>query len=89
MLIQINTNIVATTKDLILVQSFHLQMEALKNGIIFRADMSPYVHIANKDKGILLILVKGPKLTAGAAEVTVSYLLMLHKYENSKQNNLK
>ena len=64
-------------------------MEALKNSIIFRADISPYVHIANKNKGILLILVKGPKLTAGAAEVTVSYLLMLQKYENSKQNTLK
>ena len=64
-------------------------MEALKNSIIFRADISPYVHISNKNKGILLILVKGPKLTAGAAEVTVSYLLMLQKYENSKQNTLK
>ena len=45
---------------MILVQNFHLQMEALKkNVIIFGVDMSSSVHIDNKGKYIL-ILSEGP-----------------------------
>ena len=51
MLIQENTDIAATTYDLILVQNFHLQMETWgKNVIIFRADLSSFVHIDNRNK---------------------------------------
>ena len=59
-----------------------------KSVIIFGADMSSSVHIDNKNKGVL-ILVKGPTLTAGATEATVSYLLMLQKSKKSKQKTLK
>ena len=46
MLIQINTNIVATTLGLILDQNFHLQMGA---------DMSPSLYIDNNNKDILIL----------------------------------
>ena len=49
MLIQINTNIVATEQDLIIVQNFYLQTEAWKES----------VHVYNKNKDIL-ILGEGP-----------------------------
>ena len=49
MLIQINTNIVATEQDLIIVQNFYLQMEAWKES----------VHVYDKNKDIL-ILGEGP-----------------------------
>ena len=60
MLIQMNTNTVAMVKDLILIQNFHLQMEAWgKNTIIFGVDMRSSEHINNKNKNIL-ILREGP-----------------------------
>ena len=49
MLIQINTNIVATEQDLIIVQNFYLQTAAWKES----------VHVYNKNKDIL-ILGEGP-----------------------------
>ena len=49
MLIQINTNIVATEQDLIIVQNFYLQTEAWKES----------VHVYDKNKDIL-ILGEGP-----------------------------
>ena len=59
MLIQINTGKATTAQDLILVENFHLQIEALKKIIIFGADISSSVHIDNNTKDIL-ILVEGP-----------------------------
>ena len=59
MLIQINTNIVATAWDLILVQNFHLQIEAFEKNTIFGVDMRTSVHTDNKNKDIL-ILGEGP-----------------------------
>ena len=44
-------NLAATAQDLILVQNFHLQMDAWKNG----ADMSSSWHIDNKNKDILIL----------------------------------
>ena len=45
---------------MIVVQNFYLQMEAWeKNVIIYGADMSSFVHIDNKNKGVL-ILGDGP-----------------------------
>ena len=56
MLIQINTNMVATATDLILVYKFHSQMEACqKNLIIFGGDMNSFVHSNNKKKDILML----------------------------------
>ena len=49
MLIQVNTNIVATEQDLIIVQNFYLQTEAWKES----------VHVYDKNKDIL-ILGEGP-----------------------------
>ena len=59
MLIQINTGKATTSQDLILVENFRLQVEALKKIIIFGADISSSVHIDNNTKDIL-ILVEGP-----------------------------
>ena len=59
MLIQINTNIVATTKDLILVQNFIYRWKHENKVITFGADISASVHINNKNKNIL-ILGEGP-----------------------------
>ena len=56
MLIQTNTNTMFTAWDLILVQNFYLQMEAMeKNVIIFGTDMSSSVHVDNKGKYILIL----------------------------------
>ena len=45
-----------TAWDLILVQNFYLQMEAMeKNVIIFGTDMSSSVHVDNKGKYILIL----------------------------------
>ena len=52
-LTKMNTNVVPTAQDLILVQNFHLQMEMWgKNVIIIRADMGSSVHIDDKNKVI-------------------------------------
>ena len=52
-LTKMNTNVVPTAQDLILVQNFHLQMEMWgKNVIILRADMGSSVHIDDKNKVI-------------------------------------
>ena len=59
MLIQINTGKATTAQDLIFVENFHLQIEALKKIIIFGADISSSVHIDNNTKDIL-ILVERP-----------------------------
>ena len=59
MMIQINTSILATAQDLILVQNFYLQMKALAKMSIFVADMSLSANIDNKGKDIL-VLCKGP-----------------------------
>ena len=60
MLIQMNTNTVAMAKDLILIQNFHLQMEAWeKNTIIFGVGMRSSEHIDNKNKNVF-ILWEGP-----------------------------
>ena len=59
MLIQINTNIVATTKDLILVQNFIYRWKHENKVITSGADISASVHIDNKNKNIL-ILGEGP-----------------------------
>ena len=56
MLIHTNTNTMFTAWDLILVQNFYLQMEAMeKNVIIFGTDMSSSVHVDNKGKYILIL----------------------------------
>ena len=55
MMIQINTNLVPTAQNLILVQNFQLQMEAWENGITFGADMASSAHIDNKNKYILIL----------------------------------
>ena len=47
MVIQKNTNIVATTYDLILVQNFHLQIKAGKKCHFFGAEIRSSVHIDN------------------------------------------
>ena len=76
-----------------------------KNVIIFGADMSSSVHVDNKEKDILILgegptqQLDDTTLTAEAKypinftqsmmEATVSYLLMLQKYINSKQKTLK
>ena len=49
----------ATAYDFILVQNFHLQMEAWGKNDIFGADMTSSVHIDNKNKDIS-ILGEGP-----------------------------
>ena len=49
----------ATAWDLILVQNFHLQIEAFEKNTIFGVDMRTSVHTDNKNKDIL-ILVEGP-----------------------------
>ena len=59
MLIQINTNIVAMAKDLILVQNFIYRWKHGKKVITFGADISSSAHIDNKNKNIL-ILGEGP-----------------------------
>ena len=77
MLIQINTNTVATAKDLILIQNFNLQMG--KKVIIIGADMTLSVHVDNKNKDIL-ILAEGPAQrlddTTLTAEVNNSFLFV-------------
>ena len=59
MLILINTGKATTSQNLILVENFRLQVEALKKIIIFGADISSSVHIDNNTKDIL-ILVERP-----------------------------
>ena len=49
-------NIMVMAQDLILVQNFHLQMEAWKKmSLLFGADMSSSVLIDNKNKAILIV----------------------------------
>ena len=67
MMIQINTSARATAQDLILVQNFHLQMEALEKCHQFWRRSS--VHLDNKNKGIL-ILGEGP--TQGLDDTTLT-----------------
>ena len=54
---------------MIFVWSFHLQMEAWENVIVFGADMSSYMHIDKKRKDIL-ILGNGP--TQGLDDTTLT-----------------
>ena len=55
MLIQINTDIVATAYDLILVQNFHLQIEAWGKMSFLKGDMSSSVDTNSKNKDILIL----------------------------------
>ena len=59
MLIQVNTYIVVMVLDSINLQNFHYVMVG-KYVITFGVDISSFVHIDNKGKGIL-ILGKGPR----------------------------
>ena len=70
MLILINTGKATTSQNLILVENFRLQVEALKKIIIFGADISSSVHIDNNTKDIL-ILVEGPTQGLDNTSLTV------------------
>ena len=63
MLIQINTciqtSILATTQDFIVVQNFYYRWKLWKNAITFGADVSSSLQVDNKGKDISII-VEGP-----------------------------
>ena len=63
-------NIAATAQDLILVQNFHLQMEAWEKMLLcFWTDMSSSVHIDNKNKDTLIL---GEEPTQGLYDTTLT-----------------
>ena len=63
MLIQINKNLVATTKNLILVHNFNGQTVAgAKMSLLFGVDNTSSFHVDNKNKKNL-VLGKGPPKT--------------------------
>ena len=86
MLIQLDMYIVVIILDLILVQNFYLQMEAMENNgkniIIFGTEIRSSVHIHNKNKHIL-ILGEGP--TQGIDDTTLTaeakHPIILHHQE--------